>query len=492
MFPRNKQICFHGYPQSAQGAIWDLVRNVGMAPELACSVALSEMAAAVQGLFDVEPLPGMILPTSLIVKVTAPSGSGKTVAEDRLGEGRKRFETKMRQCFDSQNIEYRSKQDVYIAKRKALLRLIKQAAAADDEAVELSEKLIELDKSAPKKPRLVTLTVKDATVAGILNKMHRHWPNTYASYDEGADFVDQRLSEFIGTINSSWCGSSLSVNTANREICIESPRISWLIQIQPGANERFENKLGSRAADEGLNARSLMCMVEPVMNPNTVASSFQCWDGMDKFTDACYRLLKQTVGPDGEPVERQRLKFDHEAQTQWDQERIRVRAMKAPGGTLQHLPEMCAKAPDLLARIAAIFHVFDGCQGDILLSTLRKAMAVFEWYADEQIRMFTKEPEPAQELIDGQLLMRWFANYVRIHNSLSLPKNYLLKNGPRATRTASRLNAALIALWQQGVLLEHVPPPESDSKAVIIVLNAYCFQQHQIFQLCGRNPGFPK
>jgi len=82
------------------------------------------------------------------------------------------------------------------------------------------------------------------------------------------------------------------------------------------------------------------------------------------------------------------------------------------------------------------------------------AIEIFAWFANEQIRVFTPAPKPPQEWCDANLLLRWFANFVRTHNQLCIQKNHLLKQGPRATRSSARLNAALLLLWQQGILQE--------------------------------------
>ena len=118
MQPRQTFHPVHCYPTTSQGTAWELINNVGMSPEMACTSLISTMAAALHGLYDVEPLPGMRIPLSLITFTVAPSGSGKTVVQNRLTAGFKEFEDEMREKFDADWIDYQSAIDTHSAERK--------------------------------------------------------------------------------------------------------------------------------------------------------------------------------------------------------------------------------------------------------------------------------------------------------------------------------------------------------------------------------------
>lgn len=446
------------------------------------------MAAAIQGLFDVEPLPGMRIPLSLIAFTVAPSGSGKTVVQNRLTAGFKEFEDEMREKFDADWVDYQSAIDTHNAERKALLSLLKEQTKAGKDSEYVRQQLSDLDKSSPSMPKLAKIMLQDATETGIQNSLFSNWPNAFIPIDEAAQFLENRFDELISTANSSWSGSPITVDTGKRKIFVKHPRISWNIQVQPKAFERFMKKLGPRATDEGLWARALIAHVEP--NPHqSVTFADQQWASTDRFNEKCRQFLLASIGENGKPVEQTALKFDAQALHLWIQERQHVNLMKAPGGSLFNHPELCAKAADNIARIAAIIHVFEKCEGNISAHSLNKAIEIFAWFANEQIRVLTPAPQPPQELCDAHVLLQWLANYVRTHNLFALQKTPLLKIGPRATRSAPRLNAALIVLWQQGYLEEKV---QEGSKAVYIVLNPHAFQPYQIAQLLNQNLSFPQ
>lgn len=488
MQTRQSPFPIHHLPAASQGAARELINNVGMSPEMAGTAVIATMAAAIQGLYDVEPLPGMRIPLSLFTFVIAPSGSGKTVAQDRLTAGFRKFEEEMREKFDADWVAYQSAIDAHCAERKALLSLLKEQTKSGKDSDYVRQELSELDKNAPPMPKLAKIILQDATETGIQNRLSLNWPNAYIPVDEAARFLENRFDELISTANSTWSGSPITVDTAKRKIFIKHPRICWNIQVQPKAFERFKKKLGSRATDEGLWARALIAHVEPTPH-QSVTFTNQTWTSTDRFNEECCQFLLASVEENGKPVNQMALKFDAQAEELWIQERQRVNQMKAPHGPLSDYPELCAKAADNIARIAAIIHVFGKYQGNISAQTLTKAIDTFAWFANEQIRVLTPAPQPPQELRDAHLLLQWLANYVRTRNLLCVQKTPLLKVGPRATRSSPRLNAALIVLWQQGVLEER---QQEGSKAVYVVLNPSCFQPHQIAQLLSQQLSFPE
>lgn len=485
--PRQSPFPIYCLPAVSQGSAWELINNVGIPPEMPATTLLSCMAASVQGSFDVEPVPGMRVPLSLMTLVVAPSGSGKTVVENRLTAGIKKFEGEMREKYDRDWIQYQSAMDAHAAERKAILGLLKEQTKAGKDTEYVRQQLSELDSNAPPVPKLAKIISKNTTLAGIEDSASLNWPNIFVSQDEASDFLETRFDGLISIANSTWSASPITVDTSKRKLFVKEPRITWHLQVQPKAFERFLRKAGIRILDEGLLARTQLAYVEPSQyQPGTLVN--QQWAATDTFNELCYEHLLASVSETGKPVAKKVLKLDIQAHTLLDQERQRINSMKSPGGPLYYQQELCAKASDTIIRISAILHVFNNGVGDIPAQCVMNAIEIFAWFANEQIRVFTPAPKPPQEWCDANLLLRWFANFVRTHNQLCIQKNHLLKQGPRATRSSARLNAALLLLWQQGILQEHVP---EGSKATFILLHPNAFQPYQIAQLLNQNLAFP-
>lgn len=487
MLQRMSQFPMSALPASAQYAAMDLINNVGISAELAAGVVISTMSAAVHGLFDVAPLPGMIFPLSTICIIVAPSGSGKTVSENRTMEGFRRFESEMMKRYEAESARFQTQIDAHNAARKGILKEIKHSAADEGGNSEgLMQLLAEHDAKVPVAPSLPKVIFQDATTNGIRDGLLR-WPVAILTSDEAAYFVDNRAENLISLINSTNSGSPIHQDTSLKKVHVENPRLAVRLQMQPKAFERTMKRLGSRMSDEGMLARSFLVYVEP-RHGQSWMPALQNWLATEEFNNRCYELLMASVGEDGRPVKRTVLNLEVYAQQCWSNEKSRIALLTATGGFLEKFPEMAAKASENIARLAAIFHAFEKIEGDICAQTLRNAMSVYGWFAEEQVRVFSTLPAPPQEEEDAVKLMQWLANYVRTHNLLGLQKNYLLRNGPRVTRVAARLDAALLVLWRRGYLEEHVP---SESKIKHILLNPAQFQPWHVAHWCGPNPGFP-
>jgi len=471
----------------AYHAVSDFLQNTNVSPELALTNVISAMAGATHGLMNVEAAPGMELPLSLMGIAIAESGGGKTVCEKKITAGFRRFDADMAERFVVEKALYQSELDAHEAVRKGILKKIKEVTKDfDGDCQDLSEELLGHDQLRPIPPVRVRTYCNDATLAGLISTLSG-WPNVSYINDEAAFLIENRLGDAISFINSCFSGTPVYQETGKRRVSISAPRLNMLIQMQPSVFDRMQKKHGERLDDEGFYARAIMCY-SISRHPVSGVSRLPCWTGVDLFNDRVHELLKASVSDDGRPISKRVLRFDRDAQLAFDQERGRVNLLRQLGGCLHAFPALAAKIPENLAKLAAIFHAFEKLEGDISLHTLQNAMSLYGWYVDEHIRIFSQQPALPQENQDAFKLMVWLANYVRTHSEYSMPRNFLLKNGPRATRSAVRLRAALIFLWQRGVLWEHVL---DGSKEMHVFLHQHQFQPHQLAYWCGPSPSFP-
>ena len=486
MMPRLNYPPVQCLPPLLQDLVLEIDHNTPAPVELTMSVGISKMAAVAQGGNDISPREGMVLPCSTITMVIAESGTGKTVAESKSGAGISRFDALRSQLYATELTVYHSKLDAHQALRKRLLKAIKASSGrAKDE--ELQRELLELDKKAPIPPVHVKTQYSDATLAGLIDGMSQ-WSNTYFTSDEAAFLVDHRLGDAISLINSCHSGTSISKGTGRGITYIADPRLTVLWQMQPTVFEKMRANLGVRLDSEGFSGRALLCIALPKPQPFQFPP-FPTWEKTELFNDRCFELLSATVGSDGRPVKKKLLKFDRDAQMVFDCEVTRIQSFRQVGGYLQFFPELAAKIPENIAKIAGIFHAFEVREGDISADTIQRAITTVAWFVDEQVRVFSNPPAPPQESQDALKLMVWLANYVRTHGNLLLPRSDLLHNGPREVRMAVRLSAALKFLWQRAYLSETVL--SGDSKKLYVMLRAECFTPEWVIFWCGPNPGFP-
>ncbi|MGS0542549.1 DUF3987 domain-containing protein [Pseudomonas parakoreensis] len=115
-FPRSMALPIIG------GAVDEAERNI-MAPRaLIYSAALTAMATAAQGSIDVCKPNGQIGPVSIMVLTVANSGERKSTAENVFMGGVRRFQDEMDVIYQSELSDWRAKQSIWDARRKAILK----------------------------------------------------------------------------------------------------------------------------------------------------------------------------------------------------------------------------------------------------------------------------------------------------------------------------------------------------------------------------------
>jgi len=244
---------------------------------------------------------------------------------------------------------------------------------------------------------------------------------------------------------------------------------------------------GELARDVGFLARFFVTC--PFDAAGTRFLSHSCTanpDVMDRFGARIRDILNSHIAEDGESLaDSIELSFDSHAQLRWEQEHDLIESMLAPGAYLHGVKDFGAKLADKMARLAALLHYFEGCDGPIGIDTMERAIQLGWWFGNEFVRNFTPPPALPPETIDANLLLPWIANYIRTHGVFSIRKTELRRDGPNQLRNKTRLNAALIYLWQQNILWEH-----KNNKVMSIYFNVNYFTPYQIQCLCFAGGSF--
>jgi hypothetical protein len=101
-----------------------------------------------------------------------------------------------------------------------------------------------------------------------------------------------------------------------------------------------------------------------------------------------------------------------------------------------------------MARLAALFHYFQGYEGDIGIDSVERASAICEWYLVEFKRLFGVHPEIPIEIQDANTLENWLVHFCnRYPGTSALAKNVIAQLGPNPLRKSkTRREAALYIL----------------------------------------------
>lgn len=148
-----------------------------------------------------------------------------------------------------------------------------------------------------------------------------------------------------------------------------------------------------------------------------------------------------------------------------------------PGGAYCQVRDAASKTAENVARMAALFHVYEGRSGDIQRDSVDQACKVCEWYLREFVRIFCPPPPPPQEQIDAMTLDGWLRSHYAATGVYIVKRNILLQLGPGSVRSKARLDPAIGILNQFGKI-RVVQDPQSRAWWVELFVqsNPYYYQ----------------
>jgi putative DNA primase/helicase len=134
------------------------------------------------------------------------------------------------------------------------------------------------------------------------------------------------------------------------------------------------------------------------------------------------------------------LTFTPEAKALWITYHDAVEAQLAGGGELFDVRDVASKTADNAARLAALFYVFQGCDGAISADAFNCASKVAAWHLNEARRFFGELAVP-QHMADAASLERWLLDYCSREKTSCISRRVAQKSS--TLRTGERLTAAI-------------------------------------------------
>jgi hypothetical protein len=117
------------------------------------------------------------------------------------------------------------------------------------------------------------------------------------------------------------------------------------------------------------------------------------------------------------------------------------------------LPDLAARTPENIARVAALLHFFEERAGDISYETLEYSCRLCFWHVDQFIYMFSERSSGER---DAELLYRWFSTKYQQYGVVEHLKNNVRQSAPSPLRKDGRFNAAFEVLVGRRYLATHI------------------------------------
>ena len=430
----------------------EVAQHVEVAPEMARTTALGAMAMACQGVFDVAFPNGHEVPTSLNLLTIADSGERKTALENWFFKPIRDFQTAQKKERQRSIQIYQRKLKNWENDEKALQKKRNQAFVKDENLEEIERQQVKLDGQKPQPMRLRQLIYENVTPSALAFSLYQNIPLACLVSSEAGNIFEGRAFQDLPMFNSIWSGSPIEVARRSTEsFTLESPRLSLVLMAQPKVIDRFLEKRGSEARDNGFLSRLLV--IKPVSWIGSRKGGRPVDPDITKaFSDRVTHLLTEAFAIlDSERQQRHILRFNPSAKMRWQEIQQSIEQDMAEHKQYYHARDHASKLIDNITRVAAILHAFEGYAGDINSDVLEYAYQLCKRYSNHYLKHLAGEPEIVTVTNELVREIRRLGS-PGTERTFHFKKTPFLQKGRGQTRYPQKLDQALQLLTSLGHL----------------------------------------
>ncbi len=425
-------------------------------PMIAVS-ALAALSLAIQAHHDAERADKLTGPCSLFLLAIADSGERKSTCDGFFTRSIRDYEAAQQEAAKPVLTAYKSDHEIWESQRAGVKEKIKAQAKSGKGSTMEERELRDLDKAQPRPPRIPRLIYGDATPEALTYALAKQWPSggvvsseagsVFGSHGMGKDSVMRNLA----ALNQLWDGAALPVERRSSEsFTVRGARLTMALQVQETTLRAFFDSTKGLARGTGFLARFLVAWPASTqgMRPFTEAPSN--WPALATFNDRLTAILNRPVPIDDDgALTPAMLKLSPEAKAAWVVFHDRIEAMLSTGGELFDVRDVASKIADNAARLAALFHVFEGSVGPIGIDAMESGACIAAWHLNEA-RRFLGELAMPVELAHPLRLEAWMLDYCRRERTDQVPTREVQRCGPGGLRDKAAFTAALKELEELG------------------------------------------
>ena len=213
----------------------------------------------------------------------------------------------------------------------------------------------------------------------------------------------------------------------------------------------------------GFLPRFFICWPQSTQGTRLFRNIPETLTGLETFKSRVIELLKQTtVNNDGLVLSM--LSLSAAAFEEWRAFYDEIEKELVADGELSGVREVAAKTADNAARLAVIFHLFEGGAGDISIESMRGACDVAVWHLSESRRFFGALARPPK-IADAAKLEAWLIERCRANGNQPVSTRDVLQYGP-FQKEKQRRDAAFGVLEEYSRVKCH-----KDGKQKLVAIN---------------------
>lgn len=401
--------------------------------------AISSLSLAAQAVIDVQAPTGQILPVSLMTLVVGDSGERKTAVANRFLEPFREAQREKKVIFDERNSQYKRDSEVWLARRKVVLRRSSKALC-DSERNEWLRVLQEFDEQKPVPPANYKLIYEDSTSQALFGGLSNGYPYAGLFSSEGKEILNGRAFNDLPKQNSIWSGDPITVDRVTAEsYTIEGARLVVSVMVQSGIFQKYLERRGDEARASGLWARFLVAYPNTTQGTREIHGVKQGWKYMPDFSARLKEIINEGFDIYDSGKSKKTLTFTRDAAIFWEGLYNEIEVGILSGGDYDSAPDHASKLMDNISRVAGLLCYFDSGGVEISNGYLQDAIELCLWCSEQFKSMFASK---SQQENDADLLWMWLSG--KFSDGLTkIAKSDIQRLAPKPIRLKERLDVAL-------------------------------------------------
>ncbi|PPU36959.1 MULTISPECIES: DUF3987 domain-containing protein [unclassified Xanthomonas] len=409
---------FGGVPQfgqfrlpTYQAAVLEATEDHQTPKKMAYYIAATACCAAAQGMFDVEKPRGGRVGLSMYTLICAKSGERKTVLDNEFFR-----------AFTDMNDELSALEAAHVQQLQGNLRAwtrkyralnAKYAALAKEgrDTADIDDQIRQHEMNKPEERGRMKLMFKDANVQVVKNGLAALPSVAWLSGDSWK-LLNEVILPSDADLCDIWSNQRIDVARITTDsFVVMEPRLAKCLMLQPDKLKGIMAGRGKASIDSGYMARILFSWVGTTQGQRLSRIGTVSKACRDRFTQNLKTLLGQYIdlARAGECT-RTTLKFSPQAAYVWMKYLDYVEYEIREGGRYHSATDHASKLADVVARLAAAFHVTERFESDIGEDCVLAAIAL----CDEGSKDYMEYIVPKdQEGLDALKLYDWMVKKFR-------------------------------------------------------------------------------
>jgi putative DNA primase/helicase len=391
-------------PAAVRCAVVEVADFVKAPIPLIASSALAALSLAIQAHTDVERAEKLTGPTGLFLLAIADSGERKSTCDGFFTSAIHDYQAREQEAAKPFMTAYKSDMEVWEAQRSGLKEKIKALAKDSKPSTVQVQQLHEMDNNKPIPPRIPRLIYGDATPEALTYSLAKVWPSggvisseagsVFGGHGMGSDSVMRNLA----ALNQLWDGATLPVERRSSEsFTVRGARLTMALQVQEATIRAFFANTKGLARGTGFLARFLVSWPQSTQGMRHFTEAPANWPALANFNNRLTAILNRAAPIDDDgALTPAMLTLSPDAKAAWVQFHNAIESELSTGRELYDVRDVASKTADNAARLAALFHTFNGSIGAIDIEAMESAARVTAWHLTEARRFLGELAMPAE------------------------------------------------------------------------------------------------